>query len=74
MIVEDYGDSVLVNWGLANPDAKLILIPYSENGCPGAPVELPVVINQRIVVNAALGEQKFVLIRRSHMSTPHPMP
>ncbi|MBA4299726.1 MAG: hypothetical protein C0433_06390 [Cyclobacterium sp.] len=58
VIVEDYGDSVLVNWGLANPDAKLILIPYSDNGCPGAPVELPVVINQRIVVNAALGEKK----------------
>jgi PKD repeat protein len=56
VIVEDYGDAVLVNWGATNPDAKLILIPYSENGCPGALIELPVVINQRIVVNAALGE------------------
>jgi PKD repeat protein len=56
VIVEDYGDSVLVNWGAANPEAKLVLTPYSENGCPGAPIELPVVINQRIVVNAALGE------------------
>ncbi|OOG74955.1 PKD domain-containing protein [Algoriphagus sp. A40] len=56
MIVEDYGDSVLVNWGPANPNAKLRLIPYSENGCPGAVVEFAVVINERIVVAAAAGE------------------
>jgi PKD repeat protein len=56
VIVEDYGDSVLVNWGPANPNAKLRLIPYSENGCPGAVAELPVVINERIVVAAAAGE------------------
>ena len=56
VIVEDYGDSVLVNWGPANPDAKLRLIPLSPNGCPGAPVELAVVINRRIEVTAAVGE------------------
>lgn len=57
-LIEDYGDSVLVNWGAANPDAKLILIPYSENGCPGAPIELPVTVNKRIEVSAAVGDLK----------------
>jgi hypothetical protein len=56
LIVEDYGDSVLVNWGPANSDAKLRLIPYSQNGCPGTPIELPVIINQRIEVISAVGE------------------
>ncbi|MBN7800534.1 gliding motility-associated C-terminal domain-containing protein [Algoriphagus aestuariicola] len=56
VIVKDYGDSVLVNWGPANSNAKIRLIPYSENGCPGAALELPVTINQRIVVGAASGE------------------
>lgn len=55
-IIEDFGDSVLVNWGPANPNAKLRLIPISDNGCPGAPIELPVVINQRIEVTEAVGE------------------
>lgn len=56
LIVADYGDSVLVNWGPANTEAKLRLIPYSQNGCPGPPIELPVVINQRIEVISAVGE------------------
>lgn len=56
VIVEDYGDSVLVNWGAANPDAILRLIPLSENGCPGAPVELAVVVNLKIEVASAIGE------------------
>lgn len=55
-IVEDYGDSVLVNWGPANPAAMLRLIPYTVNGCPGAAIELPVVINRRIEVSAPTGE------------------
>ncbi|WP_026967449.1 PKD domain-containing protein [Algoriphagus terrigena] len=56
VIVQDYGDSVLVNWGPANPDAKIRFIPYSENGCPGEVAELAVVINERIVVAPAVGE------------------
>lgn len=56
VIVEDYGDSVLVNWGPANSDAILRLIPFSENGCPGPLIELPVIINQRIEVTSAIGE------------------
>jgi len=45
-ILKEYGqDSVLVQWGDVNPEAKLILTPYLENGCPGAPVELEVKVN-----------------------------
>ncbi|WP_158860368.1 PKD domain-containing protein [Lunatibacter salilacus] len=43
-ILESYVDSVLVRWGPSNPDAKLIMTPYAENGCPGRPVELEVKI------------------------------
>lgn len=57
VILEDYGDSVLVNWGPANPNAKLRMIPYTSEGCPGAPIELPVEINNRIVVSAAEGPE-----------------
>ena len=49
----------MVNWGPANPDAKLRVIPYSQNGCPGEPIELPVVINRRIEVTEAIGELKI---------------
>ncbi|AMQ56666.1 PKD domain-containing protein [Algoriphagus sanaruensis] len=55
VILQEYGDSVLVKWGAANPAAKLRLIPFSESGCPGLPIEFPVEINQRIQVNPALG-------------------
>lgn len=54
-IMEAYGDSVLVKWGPANPNALVRLIPYTPSGCPGAPIEYPVVINQRIVVTEAEG-------------------
>ncbi|HSF55181.1 MAG TPA: PKD domain-containing protein [Algoriphagus sp.] len=57
-IVKDYGDSVLVNWGPANPGAVLRIIPFTEKGCPGGPIELPVVVNKRIEVTAATGELK----------------
>jgi hypothetical protein len=55
-IVEDFGDSVLVRWGPSNPFAKVKLTPYAANGCPGANVELPVVVNRKIEVVAAIGE------------------
>lgn len=58
-ILEDYGDSVLVNWGPANPTAKLRMIPFTALGCPGAPVELAVQINNRIEVNAAEGPEEI---------------
>lgn len=54
-IIQAYGDSVLVKWGATNPNALVRLIPFTAAGCPGAPIEYPVVINQRIVVTEALG-------------------
>lgn len=54
-IMQAYGDSVLVKWGPANPDALVRLIPFTPDGCPGEPIEFPVVINQRIVVTEAEG-------------------
>jgi PKD repeat protein len=54
-IMESFGDSVLVKWGLANPNALVRMIPFTPSGCLGVPIEFPVVINQRIVVTEALG-------------------
>jgi PKD repeat protein len=57
-ILQAYSDSVLVRWGPSNPNAKVRVLPFSANGCPGAAVELPVVVNLRIVVTEALGEKE----------------
>ena len=57
-IMESYGDSVLVKWGPANPTAFVRLIPFTPDGCPGAPIEYPVVINQRIEVTEADGSEE----------------
>ncbi|PZX49606.1 PKD domain-containing protein [Algoriphagus chordae] len=50
-IVEDYGDSVLVNWGPANPNAKIVASPISTNGCLVEPITLDVVVN--VILDAA---------------------
>jgi gliding motility-associated-like protein len=55
VIIQNYGDSILVNWGPANPNAKVIAIPFTENGCPGEPITLSVFINQRIEAELPLG-------------------
>lgn len=47
-IVENFGDSILVNWGPANDLASIIAIPYSENGCPGDTIRLEVTINKQL--------------------------
>ena len=57
-ILQSYSDSVLVRWGPSKPNAKVRVLPFSANGCPGAAVELPVVVNLRIVVTEALGEKE----------------
>ena len=49
-ILETYSDSVLIRWGPSNPDALVRLVPFSENGCPGEVIELPVVVELRIEV------------------------
>lgn len=57
-ILQTYSDSVLVRWGPSNPNAKVRVLPFSANGCPGAAIELPVIVNLRIVVTEALGEKE----------------
>ncbi len=57
IILENYGDSILVNWGPANDLAKVLAVPYNQNGCLGEEIVLEVVINQKIVAGIPEGEQ-----------------
>jgi hypothetical protein len=75
-ILQAYSDSVLVRWGPSNTNAKVRVLPFSANGCPGAAVELPVVVNLRIVVTEALGEKEVCydpLVNFTY-SAPDPLP
>lgn len=54
-IVQDYGDSVLVNWGSTNPNAKIIAMPISSNGCLIEPLSLDVVINLKLEAGDPIG-------------------
>ncbi len=76
VILKAYSDSVLVKWGPSNPNAKVRVLPFSANGCPGAAFELPVVVNQRIVVAEALGEKEvcFDPSQRFTYSVANPVP
>ncbi len=56
VILQDYGDSVLVNWGEANPDARIIANPIGTNGCLADPIILPVVINSKLDAASPVGE------------------
>ncbi|MDN3204625.1 PKD domain-containing protein [Algoriphagus sediminis] len=47
-ILENYGDSILVAWGPANPNARVIAKPFAENGCPGDEIILDVLINNQL--------------------------
>ena len=75
-ILQSYSDSVLVRWGPSNTNAKVRVLPFSANGCPGAAVELPVVVELRIVVTEALGEKEvcFDPSVRFTYSAPEPLP
>jgi hypothetical protein len=57
-IIENYGDSVLVNWGPANDEAKIFVIPYSENGCPGDTISRDVIINKRLEAESPVGVEQ----------------
>jgi len=75
-ILQTYTDSVFVRWGPSNPNAKVRVLPFSANGCPGPPIELPVVVNLRIVVGAALGQKEVCFdpsVRFSY-AVPDPVP
>jgi PKD repeat protein len=55
-IIQEFSDAVMVKWGPANPNAFLRVTPFTQNGCPGTPKELMVVINPEIEVSLALGK------------------
>jgi len=75
-ILQSFSDSVLVRWGPSNPNAKVRVLPFSANGCPGAAIELPVVVNLRIVVTEALGEKEVCFDPSVNFtySAPDPLP
>ncbi len=75
-ILQAYSDSVLVQWGPSNTNAKVRVLPFSANGCPGAAVEIPVIVNLRIVVTEALGEKEvcFDPSVRLTYAVPDPLP
>lgn len=75
-ILKTYSDSVLVKWGPSNPNAKVRVLPFSVNGCPGKAIELAVVVNLRIVVAEALGEKQvcFDPSQRFTYSVANPVP
>ena len=56
-IIQNYGDSILVNWGPANDQAKVKAIPFNKNGCFGDEITLNVTINQRIIALLPIGEK-----------------
>ncbi|SFT47004.1 SprB repeat-containing protein [Algoriphagus locisalis] len=56
-IVQDYGDSVLVNWGPSNPAAKITASPIGPNGCVLEPISLDVVINLELDAEDPIGNE-----------------
>lgn len=54
-IVQNYGDSVLVNWGPSNPNAKITMRAISTNGCVLEPISLDVVINIELDAESPIG-------------------
>lgn len=57
-IVENYGDSVLVNWGPTNPSAQIIAVPFTSNGCPADSIKLDVTINLQLVAEIPTGSEQ----------------
>lgn len=56
-IVENYGDSILVSWGPANPSAKITANIIGTNGCLVDPISLEVVINTKLDAALPVGNQ-----------------
>lgn len=55
IIVQNYGDSVLVNWGSTNTNAKINATPSSTNGCLLEPISLDIVINSKLHADDPIG-------------------
>ncbi|SFB41435.1 PKD domain-containing protein [Algoriphagus aquimarinus] len=56
VVVQDYGDSVLVKWGPPNANAKIIATPLSQNGCLVDPISLDILINAKLDAAYPIGD------------------
>ena len=73
-ILEDYGDSILVNWGPSNPNARIIAHPINKNGCIVAPVYLSVIVNNQLDAEDPIGNVDvcFNPLATNFFSAPNP--
>ncbi|WP_194775762.1 PKD domain-containing protein [Pararhodonellum marinum] len=55
-LIEEMGQEVKVKWAEATENAKIIAIPFTEQGCPGSPIEKTVIVNQQIEPDPPVGE------------------
>ncbi|MCS4432938.1 PKD domain-containing protein [Aquiflexum gelatinilyticum] len=46
--IDEENQQATVRWGAANPNAKIIALPYTSEGCPGEEIVYTVVINPLI--------------------------
>lgn len=53
--IDEENLQVTVRWGVANPNAKIIALPFTTEGCPGEEIVLSVVINPLIDAGAPEG-------------------
>ncbi|MBN7815346.1 PKD domain-containing protein [Algoriphagus pacificus] len=54
-IISQTNEEAIVKWGEANPNAIIRAIPIGDNGCPGKPVELEVLIKRELEPEMAIG-------------------
>jgi hypothetical protein len=59
IFVDEEEGIVTIRWGESNPDAAVIAIPFTEEGCPMEEVRFPVRINPVIVSQIPVGETKI---------------
>ena len=74
--LDESAGTVTIQWGEANPAAKIIATPYNLQGCPGDEVELLVVINQVIESSIPQGDTQicFDLNRTDTYTIQNPSP
>jgi len=59
IFVDEEEGIVTIRWGESNPDAAVIAIPFTEEGCPMAEVRLPVRINPLILSQIPIGQTEI---------------
>lgn len=72
--VSTNGNRAKVAWGTTNPNAVLIAIPYTEEGCPGEEIQFPVTISEVIIADDIEGDQKICFDQDSIFTYSVPNP